>query len=39
MRVIGRFETFGKKMVTVVIGVNVSVMTEKEYNWLERNRK
>lgn len=39
MKVISKFETYGKKMVTVVIGVNVSVMTEKEYNWLERNRK
>lgn len=36
MRVISRFETNGKKMVTVVIGCNVSVMTESEYEKLVR---
>lgn len=34
MRVISRFETYGKKMVTVMIGSNVSVMTENDYNWI-----
>lgn len=39
MRVISRFETCGKKMVTVVIGKNVSVMTEKDYNWICNKEK
>lgn len=39
MKVISRFETYGKKLVTVVIGVNVSVMTEKEYNWICNKEK
>lgn len=34
MKVISRFETYGKKMVTVMIGSNVSVMTENDYNWI-----
>ena len=31
MRVISRFKTYGKKMVTVMVGKNVSVMTENDY--------
>lgn len=34
MRVISRFETYGKKMITVMIGCNVSVMTERDYKWI-----
>lgn len=34
MKVISRFETCGKKMVTVMVGCNVSVMTENDYNWI-----
>ena len=39
MRVISRFETYEKKMVTVMIGKNVSVMTEKDYNWIYNKEK
>lgn len=34
MKVISRFETNGKKMITVMIGCNVSVMTERDYKWI-----
>lgn len=34
MRVISRFETYGKEIVTVMVGKNVSVMIENDYNWI-----
>ena len=39
MKVISRFETYGKKMVTVMVGCNVSVMTENDYNWIRSKEK
>lgn len=39
MRVISSFEAHGKKMVTVMIGKNVSVMTENDYNWICNKEK
>lgn len=33
MRVISKFEVYGKRMVTVVIGCNVSVMSEND-KWI-----
>lgn len=39
MRVISRFEAHGKKMVTVMIGSNVFVMTENDYNWICNKEK
>ena len=39
MRVISRFETCGKKMVTVVIGKKENAMTEKDNNWICNKEK
>ena len=34
MRVISKFKVYGKRMVTVAIGCNVSVMSENDYKWI-----
>lgn len=39
MRVINRFETYGKKMVIVIVGSNVSVMTQNDYDWICNKEK